>query len=156
MEEFPVNLSPTVLSRTEGLLLVWTLAASFLSMLAFLSRLISLSCILQTTCCTLLLGSEAFWLQDLFLLHSSLPTMQVPSQFLSFALCQTQLHGGFLALSEVWDLLPVFSRCSMWITPFVDIFSMFLWEKVSSSSYTSATLSSSVGRNLKPKGDIKK
>ena len=45
--------------------------------------------------------SPADWLK-LFLFHSSLPRVQVPSySFLSFFFCPTQLHGDFLALVEV-------------------------------------------------------
>ena len=35
--------------------------------------------------------------------------------------------GGFLAFSEVWGLLPAFSRCSLGVVPHVDVFLMYLW-----------------------------
>ena len=98
---------------------------------------LSLFWLLQTGCCVLLWGSEApplSWLispavtglarvQEPFLFYSSIPGMQVLSRFLShfliylfvclFIYCPTWLRGDFLALSEVWGLLPVFSRYSV-------------------------------------------
>ena len=66
-----------------------------------------------------------------FLLHSSLPVVQVLSLFFvsvfSFFFCPTQVHGEFLAFWEVWRLLPAFSRCSVGVVPHVDVFLMYLW-----------------------------
>ena len=75
---------------------------------------ISPLCLLHPCCCTLLRGSEApqppslpvkglpsVW--KLFLLHSSLPEVQVLFLFfcLCFFFCPTQVHGEFLAFWEV-------------------------------------------------------
>ena len=66
-----------------------------------------------------------------FLLHSSLPLVQVPSLF--FCLCFFFFLwpypgcGEFLAFWEVWGLLPAFSRCSIGVVPHVDVFLMYLW-----------------------------
>ena len=59
------------------------------------------------------------------------------SRFLSFSFtfCPTQLCGGFLVFLDVWSLLLTISSCSVWIIPLVDVFSMFLREKVNSMSY---------------------
>ena len=64
-----------------------------------------------------------------FLLHSSLPEVQVPSLFfcLCFFFCPTQVCGEFLAFWEVWDLLPAFSKCSVGVVPHADVFLMYLW-----------------------------
>ena len=80
---------------------------------------ISPLCPLHRCCCTLLLGSEASPLRHLqspptkgfpsawkpFLLHSSLPLVQVPSLFFasvfSFFFCPTQVRGEFLDFWEV-------------------------------------------------------
>ena len=81
---------------------------------------ISPLCPLHPCCCALLHGSEASPLRHLqcppvnrlpsvwkpFLLHSSLPLVQVPSLFFclcffSFFFCPTQVHGEFLAFWEV-------------------------------------------------------
>ena len=93
--------------------------------------------------CTLLRGSEAsptthpqsppvkglpsVW--KLFLLHGSLPEVQVPSLFfcLCFFFCPTQVRGEFLAFWEVSGFLPAFSRCSVVVVPHVDVFLMYLW-----------------------------
>ena len=49
--------------------------------------------------------------QEPFLFHSSLPGGQVPSLIpFSFFFFSTRLCGDFLVLSEVWGLLPTFSR----------------------------------------------
>ena len=70
----------------------------------------------------------------LLLLHSSLPDVQVPSLFYCLCLfffffCPTQLCEDFIAIWEVWGLLPVFNRCSIGILPHVVEFLMNLWEK---------------------------
>ena len=74
-------------------------------------------------------GLPSVW--KLFLLHSSLLEVQVPSLF--FCLCffffPTQVHGDFLAFWEVSGLLPAFSRCSVGVVPHVDVFLMYLWEE---------------------------
>ena len=77
-------------------------------------------------------GLPSVW--KLFFLHSSLPEIQVPSQFLClfffpFFFCPTQLCGDFLAFLEVWGLLPAFSRRSVAVDahPPVDVFLMYLW-----------------------------
>ena len=76
--------------------------------------------------------------------HSSLPGAQVLSPLLSLSLSfffhPNWLCGGFLALSEVWGLLPVFSRCSMQTVWHIGVFWTYLWEEVSSMSYSSAIL----------------
>ena len=88
----------------------------------------------------LVTGLPRVW--ELSFLHSSLPGLQALSRFLSFSFsfCHTQLCGGFLTSLEVWGRLPAFRRCSVWIVPLVDIFLMFLWEKMSSTFYSSAIL----------------
>ena len=75
-------------------------------------------------------GLASVW--KLFLLHSSLPEVQIPSQFLcllffSFFFCPTLVSGAFLAFMEVWGLLPAFNRCSVEILPHIDVFLMYLW-----------------------------
>ena len=74
-------------------------------------------------------GLPRVW--KLFLLHSFLPEVQVPSVFFgsvfSFFFCPTQVRGEFLAFWEVWSLLPAFSRCSVGVVPRVDVFLMYLW-----------------------------
>ena len=95
--------------------------------------------------CTLLHGSKASPLRHPqsppvkglpsvwkpFLLHSSLPLVQVLSLFFclcfSIFFCPTQVHGDFLSFWEVWGLLPAFSRCSVGVVPHVDVFLMCLW-----------------------------
>ena len=78
---------------------------------------VSLLCPQHTCCCALLRGSKAPSLSPPvrglpsvwkpFLLHISLPKVQLPSQFLSlsffffFVFCLTQLLGDFLALLGV-------------------------------------------------------
>ena len=84
-------------------------------------------------------GLPRVW--KLFLLHSSLPEVQVPSLFFvsvfSFFFCPIQVRGEFLAFWEVWGLLPAFSRCSVGVVPHVDV---FVGRKVISTSYSSAIL----------------
>ena len=122
---------------------------------------ISLLCPPHPCCCSLLCGSEplplrhpqsppAKWFPSVwkpFLLHSSLPLVQVLSLFFlsvfSFLFCPTQVRGEFLAFWEVWGLLPAFSRCSVGVVPHVDVFLMYLWEEVSSMSFYSTVLISS-------------
>ena len=74
-------------------------------------------------------GLPSVW--KLFLLHSSLPDLQVPSLFFvsvfPFFFCPTQEHREFLAFWEVWGLLPAFSRCSVGVVPHVDVFLTYLW-----------------------------
>ena len=67
---------------------------------------------------------------EAFLLHSFLPGVQFPFWLLyfSFILLSYPVMGGVLALSEVWGLLPVFSRYSVWIVTVIDVFLMYLWE----------------------------
>ena len=48
----------------------------------------------------------------------------------------------FLTALVVWDLLLEFSRYSVRTVPHVDIFLMYLWEEVSSTSFYSAILTS--------------
>ena len=107
---------------------------------------ISPLCSLQPCCCALLCGSEAFPLPsprsppvkglpsvwELFLLHSSLPEVQVPSLFFClcfffFFLLPYPCMWGVLAFWEVWGLLPVCSRYSVGVVPHVDVFLMYLW-----------------------------
>ena len=57
-----------------------------------------------------------------------------------FFFCPAWLCGGYLGLPEVWGLLPVFSRCSVWIIPLVDVFLMNLWKETSSMSSVSIIL----------------
>ena len=85
----------------------------------------------------------------------SLPGAQVPVLIpfsLPFFLCPVQLYGDFsFALLEVWGLLPVdiqwgysvkiFSRYSVRLVS--HIFLIYLWEKVNSTSYSSAILTGS-------------
>ena len=74
-------------------------------------------------------GVSSVWTP--FLLHSSLPLVQVPSysfvSVFSFFVCPTQVCGEFLAFWEVWGLLPAFSRCSVGVVLRVDVFLMYLW-----------------------------
>ena len=72
-------------------------------------------------------GLPSVW--KLFLLHSSLPEVQVPSLFfcLCFFFCPTQVRGEFLAFWEVWGPMPAFSRCSVGVVPHVDVWLMYLW-----------------------------
>lgn len=56
------------------------------------------------------------------------------SFILSFPSYLTKHPGSFLDFSKVWCLLSVFSRCSTWIFPLIDVFLMILWEEVSSTS----------------------
>ena len=104
-------------------------------------------CPLHLCGCALLRGSEASPLrhpQSLptkglpsawkpFLLHGSLPLVQVPSLFfclcfISFFSCPTQVRGEFLAFLEVGRFLPAFSGCSVGAVPRVDVFLLYLWE----------------------------
>ena len=64
-----------------------------------------------------------------FLLHSSLPLVQVPSLFfcLYFFFCPPQVRGDFLAFWELWGLLPALSKCSVGVVPHIDVFLMYLW-----------------------------
>ena len=99
---------------------------------------------MQPCCCALLRGSKASPLPPrslpvrglpsawkLFLLHSSLPKVQVPSLFFClcffFFLLPTQVLWDCLAFWEVCGLLPAFSRCSVGFIPHVDVFLMYLW-----------------------------
>ena len=67
-----------------------------------------------------------------YLLHSSLPLVQVPSLFFCLCVfflfrCPTQIHGEFFAFWEVWVFLLTFSRCFVGVVPHVDVFLMYLW-----------------------------
>ena len=107
--------------------------------------------------CARLLGSEACALSSLvwsphlrrlaqlrepFLLQSFPPwgagSTQIPS--FSFSCCPTWLCGGFLIFSEVRDLPQAFSSCFVWTVLLLSVVLIFLWEKVSSMSYSSAIL----------------
>ena len=73
-------------------------------------------------------GLPSVW--KLFLIHSSLPEVQVLSLFVCvfpFFFWPSQVRGEFLAFWEVWGLLPAFSRCSVGVVPQVDVFLMYLW-----------------------------
>ena len=65
----------------------------------------------------------------LFLLHSSLPDMQVLYLFfcLCFFFCPIQVRGYYLAFWEVWGLLPAFSRCPVGAVPHIVVFFLYLW-----------------------------
>ena len=52
----------------------------------------------------------------------------------------------FLILSGIWGLLLEFSRCSVRIVPFVDVFLMCWWEEVSSMSFYFITVILTFGR----------
>ena len=87
---------------------------------------------------------------------SSLPGTQVPSCFLSssFSLFLSSIPPGymgiFLGLFGVTGPLLVFSRCSVRIVPFVDVFLMCLWGEINStSSYSSAILESQPYKDFK-------
>ena len=73
-------------------------------------------------------------IQEPLFSHSSFLGAQVLSWFFFYFL-PTQLHGDFLALSAAWDLLPVFSRYPMRTVLHIDVFFMYLGEKVSFTSY---------------------
>ena len=110
--------------------------------------------VLHTSCCTSLRGSEDLppsWLisppvmgllrvWETFPLHSSLSGAQVLSWFPSLSLfsfilsCHLEI---LLALSEVWGLLPTFSKYSVRIVTHRDVFLMYLWEEMSSTSFYS-------------------
>ena len=71
-------------------------------------------------------------MQDPFLTFSVPPGMQVPSCFSSFSLLHSVLPGYlgvFLILFNVQGSLLVFSRCSVKIVPFVDVFLMTCEER---------------------------
>ena len=74
-------------------------------------------------------GLPRVW--KLFLLHSSLPLVQVPSLFFclcfSFFFWPTHISVEFLAFWEVWGLLPAFSWCSLGVVPRVDVFLLYFW-----------------------------
>ena len=118
---------------------------------------LSLFCLPQTGFCTLLWASEApflSWLisllargllrvQEPFLFFSSLPGLQsCPSSsiFFFFPFILPGYEEIVLVLWGVWGLLLVFSRCSVRIVPFVDVFLMYLWEEVRSMSFYSSIL----------------
>ena len=69
--------------------------------------------------------------------------------FIYFSVFPTQLLGGFHVLFNVQGLQPAFSRCSVQITQPMDVFLMYLWEDVSSISYSSITLVILLNWNLK-------
>ena len=122
---------------------------------------LTLSCLPQTGCCSLLQAPESPLLSQLMspqvrglpqvwaplLTFSSLPGAQVPSCFLSssFPLLLSSVLPGhmriFLVLLGVQGPLLVFSRCSVRIVPFVAVFLMHLWGEMNfTSSYSSAIL----------------
>ena len=113
-------------------------------------------CLPQTCCCSLLLGSETplpsrlisppverfSRVQEPFLLHSSLPGAQTLSPFFLF-LFPFVLPNYMEVFLSFW-MPEVFCQHSVAVlcksVPLVDVFSMFLWENVNSTSYSSAIL----------------
>ena len=85
-------------------------------------------------------GLPSVW--KLFLLHSSLPEVQVPSLFFClcffFFFCPTQVRGDFLAFGKS----VVFCQCSVGrsCSTCRCIFDVFVGRKVISTSYSSAIL----------------
>lgn len=79
---------------------------------------------------------------------SSLPEAQVPTHFCLFIFFFPFILPNYveipLVLSDVWVLLPVFSRRPVRVVPFVDVFLIYLWEEASSVSSCSAILILSV------------
>ena len=78
-----------------------------------------------------------------FVLHSFLPgALSCPNFFIILSLFfffrPTHLPRSCLVLLEVWDLLPLFSRCSERMVQYVDVVLMHMWKKVWSTSYSSA------------------
>ena len=74
-------------------------------------------------------GLPIVW--KLFLLHNSLPEVQVLSLFFClcffFFLLPYPGTWGISCLLEVWGLLPTFSRFSVGVVSHVDVFLMYLW-----------------------------
>ena len=119
---------------------------------------LSLFCLPQTGFCALLRAFEAPFLPQLisppvtgllsvwepFLFFSSLPGVQVLSCFLFFFFFFPFILPSYLEIflvhSRVWGLQPVFIRCSLRVVPFVDVFLIYLWVKVSFMSFYSAIL----------------
>ena len=62
----------------------------------------------------------------------------IPRFFLSFIL--SGCEGFFLILWGVWSLLLMFSRCSVRVFPFVDVFLMYLYGELNTASSYSAIL----------------
>ena len=90
----------------------------------------------------LLVGGGASRMQELFLFQALFwGCMSYPTSFLIFSLFlpsfSTQCHEVFLTLSESWGLSSEFNKISVWIVPHVDGFSMYLWEYMSLTSYSS-------------------
>lgn len=82
------------------------------------------------------------WNTDLVLVNFPLTLLFL--FFLSFFPYSNHLQGGFLAFWEIWCLLSVFSRCSMWTVPLVDTFLMFFVWEVSTVSFSSVVFSLSL------------
>ena len=81
--------------------------------------------------------------QELLLTFGSPPGVLVPSHFLFSFFLSFILPGCvgiFLVLLDVWGLLLVFSKSSVRIVPFVDVFLMYLWGEANSTSSYSAIL----------------
>ena len=115
-------------------------------------------CLPQSGCCTLLWVSEAPCLSQLISQQrKGVPRVREPFSFTA----PSQGHRShpdsfsspfflpsyavtFLAALIVWYLPPAFSRYSVRTVPHVDVFLMYFWEEVSSMSFYSAILISSL------------
>ena len=126
---------------------------------------LTLSCLPHTVCCILLQAPEApflfqtvsppvrglLWVQEPLLSFSFPPRVAGPILtflFLFFSLLSLILPsciGVCLVLLGVQGPLLVFSRFSVRIVPFVDVFLMYLWEEVNSTSSYSTILTSFPG-----------
>lgn len=121
-----------------------------------------LFCLPQTGCCAFLWASKLpFLSQMVSLMVKGTPPGVATSSLLQLSPWGTgpnpllPLHFFFpfilpnyveipLVLSDVWVLLPVFSRRPVRVVPFVDVFLIYLWEEASSVSSCSAILILSV------------
>lgn len=115
-----------------------------------------LFCLLQTECCSLILGSEdpfcpgwsSHWWGDFpecgntsFFTASSLGCRTHPDFFLFvFLFVLPRYMEVSLPIQKCVWVLPVFTSYSVWIVPLVDTFLIFLWEKTCLKSYSSVIL----------------
>ena len=87
---------------------------------------------------------EFFWVRGPPLTFSFPPGLLVPFLiplfFFSSFFPPTGYEGIFLVLLGIRSLPLMFSRCSMTIVPFVDVFLMYLWGETNSVSFYSAIL----------------
>lgn len=72
-------------------------------------------------------------LRETFLFHRSLPGAQVHILIPFFSFILLSYTVIFLAPLVAWDSLSMFTRCSVRIVWYADVFLMFLWEEGSST-----------------------